>query len=89
MQKSDQYIHFDWAAKRLLRNKANFGVLERFITVLIGGKIIIQEILESEGNQTKGTDYLYHGQNQFVGVNTHCRSGLNREKSALLNWKGK
>lgn len=24
----DRYIRFDWAIKRLLRQKANFGVLE-------------------------------------------------------------
>ena len=26
----DKYIRFDWAIKRLLRQKANFGVLEGF-----------------------------------------------------------
>ena len=26
----DKYIRFDWAVKRLLRQKANFGVLEGF-----------------------------------------------------------
>ena len=29
----DKYIRFDWAIKRLLRQKANFGVLEGFLTV--------------------------------------------------------
>ena len=29
----DRYIRFDWAIKRLLRQKANFGVLEGFLTV--------------------------------------------------------
>ncbi len=28
----DKYVRFDWAAKRMLRNKANFGVLEGLIT---------------------------------------------------------
>ena len=27
----DRYIRFDWAIKRLLRQKANFGVLEGWI----------------------------------------------------------
>ena len=31
MEQKDRYIRFDWAAKRLLRNKANFGVLEGFL----------------------------------------------------------
>ena len=32
----EHYIRFDWAIKRLLRQKANFGVLEGFLTVLLG-----------------------------------------------------
>ena len=47
----DKYIRFDWAIKRLLRQKANFGVLEGFLTVFLGEKITITEILESESNQ--------------------------------------
>lgn len=52
----NRIIRFDWAAKRLLRNKANFGVLEGFLTVLLDEKITIIEILESEGNQTRADD---------------------------------
>ena len=48
MEQKDRYIRFDWAVKRLLRNKANFGVL--------GEPIRIVEILESEGNQLNETD---------------------------------
>lgn len=138
----DIYIRFDWAIKRLLRQKANFDVLEGFLTVFLKEKITIVEILESESNQLtaddkfnrvdikalnskgeiiiievqntrelyylerilygvakaitehislgdryhevkkiysisilyfdigKGSDYLYHGQNNFVGVHT-------------------
>lgn len=47
----DKYIRFDWAIKRLLRQKANFGVLEGLLTVLLGEKVEIIELLESEGNQ--------------------------------------
>ena len=36
--------------------KANFGVLEGFLTVLIGDDIHIVEILESEGNQQTEED---------------------------------
>ena len=139
----DDYIRFDWAIKRLLRDKANFGVLEGFLSVLFNDKTQIVEILESESNQQheddkfnrvdikaknskgdiiivevqntreiyylerllygtakaitehislgkaysevkkvysisiiyfdlgKGSDYLYHGQNHFIGVHTH------------------
>lgn len=138
----NSYIRFDWAIKRLLRDKANFSVLEGLLTVLFNDKTKIVEILESEGNQQrmddkynrvdikaknskgeiiivevqntrelyylerilygtakaitehislgetyqqvkkvysisilyfdlgKGNDYLYHGQNRFVGVHT-------------------
>lgn len=45
----DRYVRFDWAIKRLLRQKANFGVLEGFLTVFIGEPITILEILENHG----------------------------------------
>ncbi len=45
----DRYIRFDWAIKRLLRQKANFGVLEGFLTVFLNEPIKIIDILESEG----------------------------------------
>ena len=44
-------IRFDWAVKRLLRNKTNFGILEGFLSELIGEDIKIESILESESNQ--------------------------------------
>ena len=53
MEQKDKYIRFDWAVKRLLRNKANFGVLEGFLTVLLKEPIHIIEILESESNQQR------------------------------------
>ena len=37
--------------KRLLRNKANFAVLEGLLTTLLGETILIQKLLESESNQ--------------------------------------
>lgn len=153
----DKYIRFDWAIKRLLRQKANFGVLEGFLTVFLGEKVTIVEILESEGNQQsvddkfnrvdikaknskgeiiiievqntrelyylerilygvakaitehislsqryykvkkvysisilyfdigKGSDYLYHGQNQFIGVHSKDLLQINtKEKNAIV-----
>ena len=44
----DRYIRFDWAIKRLLRQKANFGVLEGFLTVFLNEEVKIIDILESE-----------------------------------------
>ena len=53
---NDKYIRFDWAIKRLLRQKANFDVLEGFLTVFLNEKVEILEILESEGNQKAEDD---------------------------------
>ena len=53
---TDKYIRFDWAVKRLLRQKANFDVLEGFLTVFLNEPITILEILESEGNQLSPED---------------------------------
>ena len=153
----DHCIRFDWAIKRLLRQKANFGVLEGFLTVFLNEKVEIVEILESEGNQEAaddkfnrvdikaknpkgeiiivevlyisilyyyehlihgvnktileriktqlaqqeiknvysiylfyldfgiGTDYLYHGQNQFTGVHTKYQLVVTaREKNVIV-----
>lgn len=153
----DHCIRFDWAIKRLLRQKANFGVLEGFLTVFLNEKVEIVEILESEGNQEVaddkfnrvdikaknsngeiiivevlyisilyyyehlihgvnktileriktqlaqqeiknvysiylfyldfgiGTDYLYHGQNQFTGVHTKDQLVVTaREKNVIV-----
>ena len=48
-----EYISFDWALKRLLRDKANFDVLEGFLTTLLEKPIKIQRLLESEGNKDR------------------------------------
>ena len=56
MNENNKFVMFDWAAKRMLRDKANFGVLEGLLTVLIGEKITIDQILESEGNQNSRDD---------------------------------
>ena len=153
----DRYIRFDWAIKRLLRQKANFGVLEGFLTVFLGEKIKIEDTLGGEGNlqdiddksnrvgikaknmegdiilieiqNTRelyylerilyggvdaitecfhlgedyskvkkvysisilyfdigvGSDYLYRGQNQFIGVHTHDHLRMNsKERGAIV-----
>lgn len=51
MHASDKYVRFDWAIKQLLREKANFDVLEGFISVFTNEDVKIEEILESESNQ--------------------------------------
>lgn len=47
------WISFDWALKRLLRDKANFDVLEGFISTLLERKITIHRLLESESNKDR------------------------------------
>ncbi len=51
-----KYIKFDWAIKRLLRNKANFDILEGFLSELLMFDVKIQEILESESNKDDEND---------------------------------
>lgn len=44
-------VRFDWAMKRLLRNQANFDILEGFLSELLHEDFKIQQILESEGKR--------------------------------------
>ena len=55
-ENNKKYIRFDWAMKRMLRDKANFAVLEGFLTTLLGHPIKIQKLLESESNQDDADD---------------------------------
>ncbi|MDR0995639.1 MAG: Rpn family recombination-promoting nuclease/putative transposase, partial [Tannerella sp.] len=81
----ERFIRFDWAAKRLLRDKANFGVLEGLLTVLLGDgehPVHIVEILESESNQL-------HMKDKFNRVDIKAR---NAEGEIILveiqsNWE--
>lgn len=52
----DNLIRFDWAMKRLLRNKSNYVVLEGFLSTLLGEDVHIVRFLESEGNQDDAND---------------------------------
>jgi len=49
-------VRFDWAMKRLLRNKANFDILEGFLSELLHEDFKIKQILESEGNKETEED---------------------------------
>lgn len=52
----EPYIRFDWAMKKLLRNKANHEVIEGLLVSLTGKQFTIEEFLESEGNQEDESD---------------------------------
>ena len=49
-------VSFDWAVKKLLRSKANFEVLEGFLSELLFDDIKILEVLESESNKESDDD---------------------------------
>ena len=49
-------MSFDWAMKKLLRQKANFDVLEGFLSTLLRFDVKIQSILESESNPESNLD---------------------------------
>ena len=51
-------IRFDWAIKRLLGNEANFGILEGFLSELLGEDVKIENILESDSNNETADNKL-------------------------------
>ena len=51
--KERTFVSFDWALKRILRDKANFDVLEGFLTTLLQFNVKIHRLLESESNKDR------------------------------------
>ena len=49
-------VRFDWAMKHLLRDKANYSVLEGFLSVLLTEKVTIKQILSSQSNKETDDD---------------------------------
>ena len=49
-------ISFDYAMKEILRNKANFDILSGFLSELLGKNVVVQELIESEGNKDGADD---------------------------------
>ena len=56
MEVNNKYVRFDWAVKRMLRDKANFAVLEGLITVLTGELVKIEELFEGVGSRDLADD---------------------------------
>ena len=85
MNADNKYVRFDWAVKRMLRDKANFGVLEGLLTVLLNEPVHIVELLESEGNQSAVDDKFnrvdgtcsqpHPAHHQLWSAAHHCRVG--------------
>jgi predicted transposase/invertase (TIGR01784 family) len=53
---SKKLIRFDWAMKKMLRHKANFDIVEGFLSELLGYNVQIRQILESEANKETEDD---------------------------------
>ncbi len=49
-------VRFDWAMKKILRHKANFDILEGFLSELLNDEVKIKQILESESNKETEDD---------------------------------
>jgi predicted transposase/invertase (TIGR01784 family) len=56
MKRNRPLVSFDWAVKRLLRNKANYEVVEGFLSELLGRDVRITAVLESESDQNDDDD---------------------------------
>jgi predicted transposase/invertase (TIGR01784 family) len=49
-------VRFDWAMKKMLRHKANFDILEGFLSELLSDEVKIKQVLESESNKETEDD---------------------------------
>lgn len=65
-------VRFDWAMKYILRNKANFDVLEAFLTNLLKEEIKVLDILESESNMEAEN-------RKFNRVDLKCKDSQGRQ----------
>ena len=54
--KEQKHVRFDWAIKRLLKQRTNFVILEGFLSELTGEDIKIIEIIDAEGLQENQED---------------------------------
>ncbi|MDE6342180.1 MAG: Rpn family recombination-promoting nuclease/putative transposase [Muribaculaceae bacterium] len=60
MEQDNLYIRFDWAIKHILRDKANFDILEGLISVLLGEEVKIEELRNLEWNKPNIHDKFDH-----------------------------
>ena len=57
MLKTSKLVRFDWAMKHILRNKANYDIVEGFLCALLeDNDLKVIEILESDSNQDNEAD---------------------------------
>ena len=78
-----QLVSFDWAVKKLLRSKANFEILEGFLSELLFDDIKILEVLESESNKEDENDKfnrvdikVKNGKNEIIAIEVQFNNEL-------------
>jgi len=64
-------VSFDWAMKHILRDKANFDVLEGFLSTLLNEDIRVLSLLESEANQQHDLDK--YNRVDLLAVDAHAQ----------------
>ena len=81
MYRKGKLISFDWAMKRILRSKANFVILEGFLSELLQEDIEINTILEREserehwGDKSNRVDVLVeNAKKESIFVEIQCES---------------
>lgn len=74
MDGDNLFIRFDWAIKHILRDKANFDILEGLVSELLGEQVTIKEVFEGKSNRE---------------VNPDCFCRLDIMKSNRLDLKAK
>ena len=67
--KTDNVIRFDWAAKNIFRDKADFTILQSLVSAILGQEVTITELLESESNQQ-------HEKDKFNRVDIKAKDSL-------------
>lgn len=56
IEMAKKLVRFDWAMKKMLRHKANFDILEGFLSELLGEEVKIKQVLDSESNKETEDD---------------------------------
>jgi hypothetical protein len=82
MNKTRTLVSFDWAIKNILRDKANYDVLEGFLSTLLDQDIKILSLLESESNQEDQSDKLNR-----VDLSVEDEALMNKPRT-LVSWIG-
>ena len=82
------FIRFDWVIKKLLRDKANFVILEGFLTVVLNQEIKILQILypliKSKAVIIWDKDYFFETKNDLFTPNLNGRTFMLNTKNEIV-----